>query len=126
MTDIVDANVQALGLYANTGNNLAAERRVVDGVTQAPSSAAEAGPFRVQAVVEHTYTFGQNMPPIHYDIANDQKVQERAWQYPYQGGNLEIAREMHGVQAFDRNFQLNQQPVRTIEQTTGAILSLTT
>lgn len=124
MVDRVDANVQALGLYANTGNNPAMESRVLDGVVQAPGSAAEAGPFRVQAVVEHTYAFGQSVPPIHFDIANDQKVQERAWQYPYQGGNLEIAREMHGVGTFERPFMLNQQPVRTIEQTTGSILSL--
>lgn len=124
--DRVDLNMQALGVYATARNNAPEESRVVDGSAQPAGTAAEAGPFRLQAVTEHTQAFSQTIPPVDHEIANDHKVYDRAWNYAKTGGDPIFAAEMSGYAAFDRQFAGNAKNVHHVEQVTGAILSLYT
>jgi len=128
MTDRVDINLQALGAYAQALNNTAANIANVstDGY-ESVRTVFDSGPSyvsHIQAVTEHSYTYGQNMAPIPPEIANDDKVTERAWNYQNTGGQVDIAREMVNLISYEHGYQANLQPIRTIEQNTGTLLSL--
>lgn len=125
MDNIIDMNVQALGVLAHAVNDTARNlaNLSTDGY-QPVRTVIDSGPAYINAVTEHTYAFGQTMPEVPFEIANDQKTQERAWQYPYMGGNVEIAREMAGLITYERAFEANARAIHTIEQTTGAVLDL--
>jgi len=124
--DRVDLNMQTLGVYANVGNNQPMEPRVVDGMVQPPQSAAEAGPFRLQAVAEHSYAYSRNTPDIPSEIGYDHKVADRAWNFANTGGVPFIGREMAGDASYASNVQANARNVQFVEQVTGSILSLYT
>ncbi|MFZ5426684.1 MAG: flagellar basal body rod C-terminal domain-containing protein [Thermodesulfobacteriota bacterium] len=86
MVDRVDLNVQALGALAlRTGEHGAeiGDTRTVH----------DPGPAFVNAVAVHTHTFGQNMPEPPFELFNDEKTPDRAWRYPYLGGDVAVARE---------------------------------
>lgn len=125
MIDRIDMNMQALGVLAHAVNDTARNLANVstDGY-QPVRTVIDSGPAYINAVTEHTYVFGQTSQQIPYEIANDQKTQERAWQYPYMGGNVEIAHEMAGLMTYERAFQANAQAIRTIEQTSGSVMNL--
>ncbi|WP_243360795.1 hypothetical protein [Fundidesulfovibrio terrae] len=122
--DRVDLNMQSLGAYGTTLNNAPMELRVVDGTAQPAGSAAEAGPFRVQAVTEHSHAVSQTLPEADPSIGFDHKVYDRAWNYAKTGDDPIIAAEMSGYAAYDRQFASNARNVHHVEQVTGAILSL--
>lgn len=125
MTVIADLNVQALGALTHavddTARNLA--NLSTDGY-QPVRTVISSGPAYVNAVTEHTVAFGQTMPQVSPDSAIDQRSQERAWVQPYQGGNVDLARESVNLMAYERAFQANVVAIRTAEQTTGTVLDL--
>lgn len=86
MVDRIDLNVQALGTLAlRTGGHGAEEggaRPVQD-----------PGPAFVNAVAVHDYAFGQNMSEPPFELFNDEKTPDRAWRYPYLGGDVAVAHE---------------------------------
>jgi len=125
MSVVPNLNVQALGALTHavddTARNLA--NLSTDGY-QPVRTVISSGPAYVNAVTEHTVAFGQTMAQPGHEIAIDQKVQERAWVQPYQGGAVDVAREMVNLLTYERAFQANAVAIRTAEQTSGTLLNL--
>ena len=125
MIDRLDSNMQSLGALALATN--ASAHNVANMATSGYDplrTVFTSGPDFVSAVVERSYAFGQAQPQPGFEIAQDQRSQERAWQHPYLGGHVDIGREMVNLIQYERAFQANAKAVRTVEQTTGSILSL--
>lgn len=124
MLDHVDIHVQALGALAlatpNTERSLAAIAQVA---YEPGGDVVESRRGFTDAVVSHDYAFGHTMPPVAHEIANDQKTDARARLYPFLGGHMDLARESLNNIAHERAFQAQTQSIRTVEQTTGALLS---
>ncbi|GFK92732.1 hypothetical protein NNJEOMEG_00559 [Fundidesulfovibrio magnetotacticus] len=125
MSIIPNLNAQALGALTHaaedTARNLA--NLSTDGY-QPVRTVISSGPATINAISEHSVAFGQTMAEPSFDIATDQKTQERAWVQPYQGGSVDVAREMVNLSSAERAFQANAVAVRTLEQTTGSVLDL--
>ncbi len=86
MVDHIDLNVQALGALAHRVGGPDAE-------SAGDRPVHDFGPAYINAIAVHSDTFGQTMPEPPFEIFNDEKTPDRAWRYPYLGGDVAVAHE---------------------------------
>ncbi len=126
MLDRVESNIQSLGALVYAVDTAARDVARASMADHIPSRREDApsGPVVIDGVVEPTTAFHQNPADIPFEINNDDKVIDRAWRFPYQGGPMDIAQSLIHLDGAERALQANARVIHTIEQVTGSILDL--
>lgn len=125
MIDRVDMNMNTLGslayLVGNTGTGMDATSTRSD---SPHALLAQGDQVHIDAVVERTVPFHQPSPDVPREQVSESVSAQRAAMQPYLGGNFDLAREIGPLPQYENPFRANAMDVKTVEQSTGAVLSM--
>ena len=124
MIDHIDSGMQSLGALAYTVGDTSG-LDAGDIRSESPRALLAMGDqVHIDAVVEHSVPFHQAPPNFPLEQTAENANAQRAAVQPNLGGDFNLARDASALQQYENPAWANAQFVPTVEQSTGAILSM--